>query len=244
MPSLSFFADADDAGRLVEHLNQDPDLAFLVPLDPIGWPRPACSSASGLAVVEQQRWQAVQAVPSLRDGQHSLWHTPTGELLEPVPSRKLLLAPGTPIADPWSGWRGRSLVTHATAIPDVQAGLGHHGMVRLDLWTRHLPYSADERAAESPLVYYWTRAHEVLVASDFQWIGGRYQPAPKEMTRWWNGLKRWLSRACVKLTDVTGKQAFYAFPSAFALLRSGIKYEAHHWDLDASIQSSTAPRAT
>ncbi len=35
MPSLSFFADADDAPRLMEHLNEDPEIAFLVPLDPI-----------------------------------------------------------------------------------------------------------------------------------------------------------------------------------------------------------------
>lgn len=38
MPSLAFFADADDTGLLVKHLNEDPDLAFLVPLDPIRFP--------------------------------------------------------------------------------------------------------------------------------------------------------------------------------------------------------------
>jgi hypothetical protein len=35
MPSLGFFADAEDAPLLVEHLNDDPELAFLVPVDPL-----------------------------------------------------------------------------------------------------------------------------------------------------------------------------------------------------------------
>jgi hypothetical protein len=227
MFSLAFFADADDAGLLVKHLNEDPDLAFLVPLDPIRFlPRP------GIKVIEQRRWQAVRTVESLSDGWHALWHTAA-----PDPLRS---PPGEVIADPWKGWREDTIVSSDRVLPNVSPGQ-HQGLVYLDLQARHRPYSDDERAAGGRLVSYWMEPHEVLVVSLFQWIGGRYRPAPKETIRWWNGLRRWLGRACTKLTDPSGRQTFYAFPSALARLQSGIKYRALNWDLGASIQRARRP---
>jgi hypothetical protein len=38
MPSLSFFIDEHDVGLLVERLNADPEIAFIVPDDPAGGP--------------------------------------------------------------------------------------------------------------------------------------------------------------------------------------------------------------
>ncbi len=243
MPSLSFFADTNDVGLLVQRLNEDPEVAFFVPLAPIDVPPPV-PSLSGNRFIERTRWQAVHTVPSLSDGQHSLWHVPTGELLKPVPSGKLAGPPSTPIADPWSGWTGRAIVVRngsRDVIPEVESGPGYQGIIRLDLSTRHLPYSAEERAARDDLWPYWLGTEEFLAYSGFQWIGGHYRPALKETTRWWNGLKRWLGRSCAKLTDPTGRQAFYAFPSAFQLLQSGIKYASANWNLDASIQVARLP---
>ncbi len=82
---------------------------------------------------------------------------------------------------------------------------------------------------------------EILYNSHFNWIGSRYRPAPKEATRWWNGMKRWFGRTCAKLTDPSGRQAFYAFPPALERLQSGIKYRATNWDLDASIKAARLP---
>jgi hypothetical protein len=40
----------------------------------------------------------------------------------------------------------------------------------------------------------------------------------------------------VKLMAEGGRQSFYAFSSALALLKSGIKYYSFGWQLDASIR--------
>src|ERR1700733_7273344 len=98
MPQISFFADAEDAPLLVKHLNEDPELAFLVPLDPLVLLSfSAARALAGGNAREQRRWRAVHTVASLGDGWQALWHVPT-----PQP---LASAPGTAVADPWGGWR-------------------------------------------------------------------------------------------------------------------------------------------
>jgi hypothetical protein len=233
MPALAFFAaDADDVGILLRHLNEDPELAFLVPVPPIG-PLPAPSSGVGNPVLEGQGWQAVRQVTSLGDGQHLLWHLPAGDLLERVPSRKLVPPPGTRIADPWSGWRGRSWVLDGRyVIPEVQAGPGDSGIVRLELRTRY---------CLSPEESHHMGTAEILWCSIFHWLGSRYAPARKETSRWWDRLKGRFGRTTVKLVDPTGRQVFYAFPSALRRLKSGIKYNACNWNLDASIRAAPTP---
>jgi hypothetical protein len=241
MPSLPFFADAGDLGLLVQHLSEDPEVAFLVSVPPIG-PLPPLANRIGNPTIEGQRWQAVRSVTSLGDGQHLLWHVPAGDLCENAPSPTLVLRPGTPIADPWSGWTGRSIVLSMNmVIPDVESGPGGSGIVSLDLTTRYRQYSAEERAAGGIFVSYWT-GQDMLVCSSFSWIGSRYEPAAKVTSLWWNRLKRGLGRAVVKLTDPTGRQAFYAFPSALRRLQSGIKYTAFGWNIDASIQAAPGLR--
>jgi hypothetical protein len=126
-------------------------------------------------------------------------------------------------------------------LPDVESGPGCSGVVSLDLTTRTRGYSPEERAAGGTLVSYWTQ-QDMLVCSSFGWIGSRYKPASKETTRWWSRLKRGLGRAAVKLTDPTGRQAFYAFPSALERLKSGIKYTAFNWNIDASVQAAPGSR--
>jgi hypothetical protein len=235
MGHLGFFADAEDAPLLVGHLNADAELAFLVPVDPIAPPQLTSLPGGRLPRArEQHRWRAVHTLTGLADGWHTLWHAPSPE--------PLCRAPGVPIADPWAGWRGDTIVAFDDVRPELGRGLNSVAIVYLQLQTRHRPYSAEEQATGGPLNYWWTQGHEVLVDSQFSWIGGHFQSAPKVTTRWWSALRRWFGQTCAKLTDAqTGRQTFYAFPSALARLKAGIKYEANHWDLDASIRSARLP---
>ncbi len=83
--------------------------------------------------------------------------SPTGPLLERVPAQKPAPARGTPILDAWSGWCGHTVVTSNRVSPDEEAGPdGSHGLIGLNLLTRHRAYSADERVANrGPLVSWW-----------------------------------------------------------------------------------------
>jgi hypothetical protein len=96
MPSLSFFVDEHDLCLLLDRLNADPEIAFIVPDDPLGpeskkpdqTPRHSPvfhvhRVRDGDLEVEmgrspRQRWKAVRVVDTLNDGEHSLWHVPAG----------------------------------------------------------------------------------------------------------------------------------------------------------------------
>ena len=97
MPSLSFFVDEHDLRLIVDRLNADPEIAFIVPdhlLAPEIWTpnQPPRSSrpvvqlqvpASNVMNMEmkhshRQRWKAVRAVDALKDGEHGLWHVSAG----------------------------------------------------------------------------------------------------------------------------------------------------------------------
>jgi hypothetical protein len=111
----------------------------------------------------------------------------------------------------------------------------------LDLSTRYRPYSAEEHASGELPYRPWP--HEMLDSSAFQWSGSHYAPALKATHQWWSRLKRWFKRTCVALIPSTGGRAptFYAFPSALALLKAGVKYRANNWPLDASIRAAPSP---
>lgn len=83
-----------------------------------------------------------------------------------------LIGPHSPplypqILDPWSGWIGTD-----------QFGPGCLPRIRLELWTRHQPYTEDERATLQELNAFWTKNHELLVASGFQWTGSHFPAGP------------------------------------------------------------------
>jgi hypothetical protein len=75
---------------LVEHLNEDPEIAFLVPPDGEPAPGGVASRRGRVFVGEADRltkmafpavpgWSTVRTVASLGDGKHSLWHAPAGK---------------------------------------------------------------------------------------------------------------------------------------------------------------------
>lgn len=86
MRDLYVFFDEEDAKILIDRLNQDEEIAFIV----------------HKGVYEGfNQWKAVPTVDSLSDGNHSLWHVP-GEPLKTCGgygSEQI-------ITDPWNGWTG------------------------------------------------------------------------------------------------------------------------------------------
>jgi hypothetical protein len=224
MPWLPFFIAGDDLPVLIDRFNRDEEIAYIVKDGP---DRPG-----------EQRWRAVRSVETLAMGEHVLWHVPTGplpmlDLSEPGPRTGFLVPdPDPPIRDPFAGW------TQPTSGPfeSPYFGPAHPGVMRLTLWTRHLPYTHEERATRSPLTSYWIDRQQ-LVASDIQF--GGYEAPPDVHKRWYGRLKTWMARAAVKLEADGLPHKFYAFPFALALLKQGMPYQANGWRLDAAIAEAT-----
>lgn len=241
MPEISFFADGRDVNLLLDRLNTDPEVAFIIPDGPLD-PEEAYANRlrasigdrteavfyGPLGVVDdgyRQRWKAVRTVDELKDGNHSLWHVSAG----PLP---LLAAEGPDriITDPWAGWMEQWPGADPTT---PYFGPGHPTEIRLELWTRYLPYSDKEKATLAMQISYWDAKQDLLAASSFQWVGGHYGPPPAQTRRWWDRLKAWFGRSASRLAD--GRQTFWAFPSALQKLKGGMAYEARGWDLSKSI---------
>jgi len=248
MPELSFFVDEHDLHLLLDRLNADPEIAFIVPDRPVppknGKPSPSGSSPKstfhislrgvgpelqGLPV-RIERWRAVQAVDALEDGHHSLWHVPAGPLpmVNTDPGPRALIGPeGTQdpsILDPWAGWIG-----------PPGFGSGCHPWIRLELWTRHRAYTQEERAALPELNAFWLNEDDMLVISGFQWTGSYFRPAPPQTQRWWNRMKGWVDRSGVRLRT---NPAFWVFPSALQKLKAGMRYYSRNFDLDDAIRNA------
>ncbi len=251
MPSLSFFVDEHDLHLLLDRLNADPEIAFIVPDHPVGLENgtqdyPSGSWAPTVRVLmggpnpelqgvpaRIQRWKAVQGVEALQDGHHSLWHVPAGPLplvnMDPGP-RPLIGPEGSndpPILDPWTGWTG-----------PAGFGPGCHPWIRLELWTRHRPYTQQEHGALPELNAFWIDQNDLLAISGFQWTGSHFRPALRQTQRWWNRLKSWMERAAVRLRVNPG---FWAFPSALQKLKGGMGYYARNFDLDDCIRKAQIP---
>jgi hypothetical protein len=251
MPSLSFFIDEHDLGLLLDRLNADPEIAFIVPDDPL-WPEngkpdepPRLSPAflvhripAGDLELEIERplrlrWKAVRAVDALQDGEHSLWHMPAGPLplIEMDAGPRPLTGPEgpryPPIPSPWEGWIG-----------PAGFGPGCHPWIRLESWTRHRPYTQQERTALHKHNAFWLNQDDMLVVSGFQWTGSHFRPAPPQTRRWWNRMKGWVDRTAIKLR---GDPGFWAFPSALQKLKGGMRYYSRNFDLDGAIRAAELP---
>lgn len=246
MPSLSFFLDENDLHRLLDRLNADPEIAFVVPDSTAtqdGEQDYQFNSGPAFDVLIQnrqpewqmnsrqvQRWKAIRAVNTLKDGHHSLWHVPAGPLplirMDAGP-RPLIGPQGPqypPIPDPWTGWVG-----------PPGFGPGCHPWIRLELWVRHQPYTQEERTALPELNVFWMDKREKLVVSGLQWTGNYFRPAPRDTQRWWNRMKAWVDRTAVRLRTNPG---FWAFPSALQKLKNGIDYYSRNYDLNDSIRDA------
>lgn len=81
--------------------------------------------------------------------------------------------PYPPIPDPWTGWTGTD-----------QFGPGCLPWIRLEIWTRHQPYTPQERATMRELMSFWLDTDDMLVVSGLQWTGSYFRPAPAQTQRW------------------------------------------------------------
>jgi hypothetical protein len=263
MPALSLLADEDDAKTLIAWLNADPEIAFIIPDGPLDpddayairvtewtnrlteWAKQNGQDRAGITFFGgipdngyRQRWKAVHTVESLHDGNHSLWHVPSG----PLP----LLVDGAfddSIPDMWGGW-----TEHRPGADSKKPYFGnHYAEIRLDLNARLRPYSRTEIDDLYNSNDYWNGDDYMLMVSGFQWIGSRYRHAPQDSWRWWRRLKKWIQRNTIKLsqTSVNGieisyaqQQFFWAFPSALQKLQAGMEYEARGYDLTEAIRTA------
>jgi hypothetical protein len=239
--SLSFFADERDVRILLDRLNSDPEIAFIVPEGP-RMPRPrelmpelpstAARHTVVMAIVPTcdsggywQRWHAARPVDGLNDGEHTIWHISAGPL---VTGRELQTIP-----DPWGGWD--------SARPFCSPNVMSPATIRLHLETRHAAYTAEERATHHELNSFWVKG-DLMAASDFQWSAASVQPGGSQQTaRWVAALESWFSQNAVGLHDRGGTEVFWAFPSALQRLKSGVPYYSRSFDLDESIRNAPDP---
>ncbi len=110
MPWLPFYADKDDFRVVHNYLNQNEELAFIIPNGP-------------------HRWRAVHTVPRMVGVRICLWHVPSGPLplAQPYPSKTVDY-----ISDPWRGWTQLRTDTDPTC-PYLRGN--HPGL----LWLNHRP---------------------------------------------------------------------------------------------------------
>ena len=233
--SVQFFADEDDVPLLLNRLNDDPELAFIVCEGRLPSPatRPSESGVTGREDVGctpalSIHWKATKQVQSLADGDHRLWHFAGYPL---SPARDGI----GPTDDPWAGWT--EVVEEGPRAGRL--GCAPSSLIHLQLWSRHRPYTARELSSGAIKASWWMEGREFLASSHISWIGNRYAsigaPAHPSTVRWWARLRRWMGTNTTPLK--VRRQVFFAFPSALVRLRSGIAYYSHGWDLGPVLNS-------
>jgi hypothetical protein len=137
-PSLSFFVDEKDARTLLDRLNSDPDIAFIVHDGPRWYETPDRSGGSGWVIGRGnlshcQRWRAVRDLERFDvnhlagvtvSADHTLWLLPAGPL--PWMPAGALESKGT-IPDPWAGWTEEA---PSRSADEPNLGYNFPGMIR------------------------------------------------------------------------------------------------------------------
>ena len=210
MASILFYADKIDIALIVAKLNNDTDIAYILP------------STWG-------RWKAHRTVNDLKDGAYCLWHVAGG----PITSYKEgkddivgsavrgqmgivgnMLEEDGIVQDPWTGWKGPH-ISGNKLVPF----LGNKPNI-IDL-SIHTTGSA---------------GRDSIGMSSFGWIGQRYasigSPASRATTKWWKCLEDWVSgHASAKIPrfgPADGAEPdIWAFPSAHERILNGTRREAN-----------------
>jgi hypothetical protein len=241
---LPFFADEQDVRILLDRLNADPDVAFIIPNGPLEsdedrerairklLEQSGQTGATSIKILgrlitdHRQQWRAVKTVDALADGDHALWYRPGG----PLPLLKTDGSRDQPIPDPFAGW--------TEEVPSAQAFRPYFGPSSpADIWlrlsTRHRPYTPEERKTVREKISYWMGNHDYLVASNFQHIS----PSGAWLVR----LEDWMSTVAVRLGGPDRGDTWWAFPSALRKLKAGTQYYANGYNLDRSIRDAQVP---
>jgi hypothetical protein len=238
---MVFFADENDVPILLERLNEDPELAFVVRGEVTPLPMSTHPAALGFetdvtdpAPAYATRLKVSNRVETLADGQHDLWH------FVGAPLTRTFEGLG-PDGNPWEGW---------VEVTGGESRCGRLGdaifpfsIIHLRLYSRHRPYTAEEISSGRVLTSWWMEGREFLAASQLSWIGNRYAsigaPAHPATVKWWNRLRRWI-RATATPLKVHPRVTFQAFPSALERLHRGIDHYAFNWNLGPALKSVRA----
>jgi hypothetical protein len=229
---LPIFADEFDAPHLVDWLNGEEDIAFIVSDGP-------------------QRWKAVRKVSGIKNGRHALWHVPSG----PLPRVKKY-GDTEPIANPWRGWKerhpGRDSTTPwfggvCTSVFNLELNtIWPPDWVRVNpesvaaFVVMRLDSSASEEEADLETVWDTPTGSDepILGLSHFDWLGNHYRligyGASPLGIQWWKRLRRWVARSSTRLQ--AGRFSFWAFPSALEKLKSEMQYYANGFDLSEALR--------
>ena len=240
---LPFFVDDQDVRILLDRLNSDPDVAFIVPNGPLESDEDRArairkllqqsgrTNATSIVTMgrlptdHRQQWRAVKTVDALADGHHALWYRPAG----PLPLVKADRMSDQSIPDPFAGW--------TEEVPSAQAfepyfGSSSPAAIRLKLSTRHRPYTAEERKT-GERISYWMGDRDFLVGSGFQ------HSALSDA--WLVRLEHWMSTVAARLGGPKREDTWWAFRSALSKLKAGMRYDANGFNLDSSIREAQIP---
>lgn len=204
MAWIPFYADEDDFISIIERLNDDSEIAFILP----------CGNG---------KWIAKKQIEQLGKGDHCLWHIPGGEIKQYIEGekniisgvlRRLLNAPkkmseksGT-VSNPWNGWKG----PHESGKIDVPFLGNEPNIMQL---TVNMTGICNDNA---------------IGMSGFGWIANRYKavgsPAHKTTVNWWNRLRRWIRKtSAAKITHLGPldhpQPEIWAFSSAYEKIKNG-----------------------
>jgi hypothetical protein len=204
MPSIPFYALKKDFVWLFDWLNQEEELAFIVPDGP-------------------GRWRAVNNYSFQGEGDYTFWHVKSG----PLPLMRGKGKRDEEIADPWSGWKeeveyGGGL---AAVVPGLTTG-GRPFFGPTSLGTFDL--SADISVCKKRR-HHLKLPPSVIGMSHFGWVGNHYSilghKAHKSTERLWAKLKRAIAKQSVKIPrqgplDGPAKEV-WALPTAYEKIRAG-----------------------
>ena len=140
MPWIPIYVNEQDARVLIEWLNQDPEIAFVVPDGP-------------------QRWKAVPSIQNVPDGDTCMWHVPSGPL--PLLTGPRHNDPLEQVVSPWEAWREKRPGAD-TSKPYF--GAGHPGVMCLNV--RCLSRSITEKpGAIGMSVIQWIGNHYKMIGN-------------------------------------------------------------------------------
>lgn len=184
---------------LLDWLNNDGEIAWIVPVGP-------------------KQWKTVSQLSSLKVGQNFMWHVPSGPLplvyvdgKVPFPGRPDWMVPNLksrPIEDPWTGW---TEIESCADLSQPWFGGAYPGVVEL------LAKSAGRDKPGS------------IGFSCFGWLANMERcigiVAHESTERWWRRLQRRISKISIKipregLLDGPDKE-IWAMPSAHERIQNG-----------------------
>jgi hypothetical protein len=206
MPWLSMYLTAPDVQQLCQMLDHDPDIALIRSAGP-------------------GKWKAQREIPTLPDGDHALYHIPSGPIvLEPTQPK----GPRKIIKNPFRPW---TEIVKPFAAGEPWFGPAPLGIIRLSIRTKAGP--ANQIYRPTTLARPWSApASQVIGRSDFHWIGRYYSiigdvPA-KSTEQWWNALRRRIAKTAKPISSsgpLTQKEPgrIWAFPHALQQIRKGAK---------------------